>query len=363
MNIKALIIGSYGCGKTSFLASLLKELQSDKKISNLLNVNYPRSGDDNFIRQRDSLSCRISDMQELFCMGEVISITKFRPSHTIEEYDLHISDKLNNFDINIEFFDIPGSVIQDNVANKVIKINNYDIIIIAIDTPYLMESPKESIGLERNNVYEIENLLLNLFDNGGKEPKMVIFMPVKCEKWFLSERVEEIFERVTSVYKTSINILRRESKISMAIIPVQTIGNLTFEEFREQKLLLKDGNSGKKICCSPISDKIVRLCDGTFYKLEENDIIEDDLEQYLPNIYCYCPVPWYRVNVYHPYFQPGNCSQVPLHIIKFAVGKYLNSSNVFDITGKKSKIRKFGNMIDPLLKKKEPLVRYIKDVF
>lgn len=58
-----------------------------------------------------------------------------------------------------------------------------------MDTPYLMGSIEEttkdicpdSINLGTNRVKEIQNFLTNIDNKDGKDAKMVIFVPLKCE--------------------------------------------------------------------------------------------------------------------------------------------------------------------------------------
>ena len=80
------------------------------------------------------------------------------------------------------------------------------------------------------------------------EEKLVLFVPLKCEKYFREGRMDEVTARVQEVYAKLITYLRdREGvngfkkKICCAVTPIQTLGDVVFDSFGTEEIETKDG--------------------------------------------------------------------------------------------------------------------------
>lgn len=80
------------------------------------------------------------------------------------------------------------------------KVREYDVFLIAIDTPNLMEAVNssnklcnEAINNSYNHVNDIHTFLTELDDKEGSDAKLVIFVPLKCEKWAKRETLVMLF--------------------------------------------------------------------------------------------------------------------------------------------------------------------------
>ena len=93
-----------------------------------------------------------------------------------------------------EFFECGTQLSQKTES----YVEECDVFVVAIDTPYLMGATEdglmdmctEGINLGVNRIADIKGFLTHIRDNGGKDAKMVIFVPIKCEKWVNEGRVE-----------------------------------------------------------------------------------------------------------------------------------------------------------------------------
>jgi hypothetical protein len=136
-------------------------------------------------------------------------------------------------DANGEFFDM-GRLHDAEIREK---IREYDVFVVAIDTPYLMEAVNpdnklcnEAINNSYNHVNDIYTFLSELDDKDGADAKLVIFAPLKCEKWIKENRVFEVVGRVKHVYEPTIHALSKYMNVEIDIMPIETVGNIIFQE-------------------------------------------------------------------------------------------------------------------------------------
>lgn len=93
-----------------------------------------------------------------------------------------------------------------------------DVIAVVVDTPCLMDASK-SVSDQVNGVKEILNRLQDLVGEG----KMVVFVPVKCEKWINERRMKEVLDKLVGVYHSSLKSLCASRWIECCIIPTESI--------------------------------------------------------------------------------------------------------------------------------------------
>lgn len=88
----------------------------------------------------------------------------------------------------------------------------------------------------KNKPELVMNFLKKHLPDGAE--KLVLFVPLKCEKYVQEQRLGEVTERVREVYKDLILFLKDKdnqhglkNKICCAIAPIQTLGGVTFDSF------------------------------------------------------------------------------------------------------------------------------------
>ena len=123
----------------------------------------------------------------------------------------------------------PYSWYQINPNDSSFAPKNCDVFVIVVDTPYLMgsvdESTKdlcpESIDLGTNRVQDIQNFLTHIDDKEGQDAKMVVFVPLKCEKWAKEPNgLNKVTARIKEVYGTHIKNLSAYEKMNICVIPM-----------------------------------------------------------------------------------------------------------------------------------------------
>ena len=210
-------------------------------------------------------------------------------------------------------------------------IKGSDVFVIVVDTPYLMGSADEStkdlcpdsINLGTNRVQDIQNFLTHIDDKDGQDAKMVVFVPLKCEKWAKEPNgLNKVTARIKEVYGTHIKNLSAYEKMTICVIPMLTSGNILFSEFR--KAYLYNSFEGTIRCCK-IDDETIRKEDGENDLPMPGETVVEDAESVISGTNLARPYAWYQINPNDSSFSPKNCDQLPLHIIRFMLMKLMDA--------------------------------------
>lgn len=319
-DVNVLMLGGRQCGKTSSLASIFVQMIRGK-INDILTVCdkttiSPIDGD-----RYGSLDRKRLELESLIQRGgNNTFLTYYCPDPVMWEYTWEVRIPNSNNRMNIQFIDIPGSCLQTGsfhlaeIVNYIIK---SDVILVVVDTPYIMVGSKIEAELS-NQIETIHRLLINI---GNTETKQVIFVPVKCEKWLKEGRIDEVTNKVEQYYCNTINMLKGLSNIEICVIPIQTAGDILFSDLRTQYVLLNTLNNTTKRC-SKLNDRIVTLGNGKNHKIGENEILHEDIESYYEFGGITRRLEWFCLPSDHKAeYSPCNCEQVVLHILRFIYHK------------------------------------------
>lgn len=341
-NFNVLMMGGYRCGKTSILASMFYQM-TDEPVKDYFTVSDRTDYDIKDGEMQSLLLDKTLELQNVLesnQSGSNIFLVNGAPSHCFFQYKLHLQKHRKNFPFDITFIDSFGPAFERygiSSQSTIELMENADVFIIAIDTPFLM-APKdpqcselcpEIVNKTANRVREINEFLMYIDDRNDEDAKMVIFVPVKCEKWAKEGTLEEVTRRVEEVYEPHITALKRYPKINVGIIPVQTCGNIIFKEFSEPLIYV---NGGECVPCCWVDEGIIRKENG------ECDLANP--EEVHPNVAAYFglkgllkPYSWFCVTPDNNNFEPENGDQLALHIIRFLLEKY-KSKNIGSIFSK-----------------------------
>lgn len=334
--LKVLMMGGRRCGKTSALASLFDQMTNGSVRDYFTVADKTVLETKNFEKQ-DSLNDKIlelSNMLETNGGSSKIFLVDKSPTSNYWIYNLQLQIPGKSRKMEIEFRDSAGeffeaSGIHAQETEEYIK--DCDVFVIVIDTPYLMGSTDQatqdicpnSINLGTNRVKDIQNFLTNISDNEGKNAKMVVFVPLKCEKWAKEPGgLEKVTARIKEVYATHIKNLSAFPKMNISIIPMQTSGNILFAEFR--KAYNYNSQNGLIRCCK-IDDDVIRTEDGENTIPIQGETITEDPEAVIAGTSLLRPYAWYQINPKDSKYAPQNCDQLPLHIIRFMLMKLMDA--------------------------------------
>ena len=195
-DLRVLMLGGRRCGKTSVLASMFHSITNGASNSFLTvadDTTLERKGTED----QDSLNGKTAELMDLLSKDRTDASTflvDMKPTHYWWDYRLKIKIPGTNREMFINFADVPGEFCRQGNEHEV-EVKEYvkkcDVFIVVIDTPYMMEAinPQNNLCSEGTNaainrVPDIQQYLTCIDNNKGQNGKMVIFCPVKCEKWY-----------------------------------------------------------------------------------------------------------------------------------------------------------------------------------
>ncbi|NEP83478.1 MAG: hypothetical protein F6K17_31990 [Okeania sp. SIO3C4] len=262
------MLGASGVGKTTLLTSIYEQFSKIQEV--------------NFEFKPDSATEEIlqKNLQDLQSMGDEIIATEgtggiagtsaIAGPESLPEFAFYLS-KTERQLLKLSFRDYPGSyVLKDNpVGREYLKrlLKESAAVIISIDTPAMIE-PHKLDPLNSKNWDLLEGRsgrwhdaknhpeeILDLFKAAYtklKEPKLVIFAPVKCETYVQTpESAKKLLGCIKDKYSPLLKFLSdpsRSNNISVVTTPIQTVGCLFFsryfiEDFNKPRFVFKKNSS------------------------------------------------------------------------------------------------------------------------
>lgn len=338
--LKVLMMGGQRAGKTSMLAGLI-ETMTHGKVKDIIDVKDITESKPASLKLIKSIECLKWNLLSSYGKTYLIDEEK---SGEFEEFMLEISIPNTDNKMSIQFSDVSGEYYDmgrthDEEVRK--RVKEYDVFLIAIDTPNLMEAINpdnklcnEAINNSYNHVNDIYTFLSEIDDKDGADAKLVIFVPLKCEKWAKEGKINQVVERVKTVYEPSLHALSQYTNVEVDIIPIQTVGNIVFQEQAKAMSCVINGTTQRK--CAIINKKTqVRFEDGTVenidlakhrFQEDSNSVIREHSSLIVPNS-------WFTT--IGKEYEPRNCDQLAFYILQFYLAKVLFAKEVENLKEKK----------------------------
>lgn len=338
--LKVLMMGGQRVGKSSALAAIMdaflsgaeKDILTAKDTTTLAKIDGEKQA---------SIRSKLQEVKEMLTsnVGKTIIVNSGKTNKKWD-YNLELSlvgtydsMSITFTDVNGEFFE-GGNIHQYEIIRLV---QSYDVFIVAIDTPFMMESRNDDsdlvdsvINKEYNCILSIHTFLTQINDNDGNDAKLVIFAPIKCEYWAKNNKLDNVVSAVLEDYSTSIKALRKYKSVQIEILPVQTVGSAVFEEhlealkceWTEKKFFLFNKKCSSK--CGQLSDERIRIANGEFKDRNTLSKIQEDLDAVLiPGSDIVRPNSWFKIESSE--YKPHNCEQLALHILEFMFAKVVDA--------------------------------------
>lgn len=247
-NINVFMVGGRRAGKTTVLASMTKDLNGITAGTNLAFTTI-RGG------LTTTLSDKCNEINDLFYdVKNRFFTVDDNPTVVRNDYNfgLKIAGKADK-GFQIRFSDVPGEWFESGMNDEEIEkaVEESQVIIIAIDSPHLMEE-KDDNGVGRyhnqfNKVDIITNYFKNKFTTEKLKNRLVLFVPLKCEKYFHKNAdpdlnheqnsiMQELAETVKKGYSELFAFFGSENlkeNCTVAITPILTIGGVDFFRFEQ----------------------------------------------------------------------------------------------------------------------------------
>lgn len=338
--LKVLMMGGQRVGKSSALAAIMdafitgaeKDILTGKDTTVLAKVDGEKQA---------SIASKLREVKDMLSehSGKTIIVNSGK---TNKKWDYNLELTLTGTDdsMNITFTDVNGEFFEGGNIHQeeIIKlVQEYDVFIVAIDTPFLMESRNDEselvdsiVNRTYNCTLSIHTFLTQISDNDGKDAKLVIFTPIKCERWAKSNQLDKVVDAVKEDYKTSIAALRKYKSVQIEILPVQTVGSAVFSEhleamiceWTEKKFFFFNKDYSSK--CGVLQNGKIRISNGEIKEKSSIKKLQEDLDAVLiPDTDIIRPNSWF--NVESAEYRPHNCEQLALHILEFMLAKVVDA--------------------------------------
>lgn len=228
MNIT--MIGGKRCGKTSVLAAMHNNFEitmasfpisiatNDYGTLDVLEAKYREAK--NFFRERNRKKRTFNPDQD--------------PTNDLAKYSFNVGVNGKKGEIILNFIDYPGEYIKNpqKLDEIVGHMASSRILVIAIDTPYMMEEEQRYDDIHNSETRVTELVKQAGFAGQDKGPGLVLFVPLKCERYKNDGRMGEVTAQVKKSYEKLISYLQSsDNEIIMAITPIFTFGGAAFSRF------------------------------------------------------------------------------------------------------------------------------------
>lgn len=237
-DINVLMMGGRRAGKTSVLAAM------DQCCNELL-ASVP----DLSVSCTDggvSLTLKKNELEHYFIqkyMKNMMFTADVNPSVTPDEYTYEVTVNNRDSGYTLKFMDFPGewfSSIDKQEKDLQDMVDKSQIIIITIDTPHMVEFTDEATNVgkyhsEFNRVPEITRFFKNAFQK-SKQERMVLFVPLKCEKYYYRNKMNVVCEALKAGYSELLSFLANDEikeLCTVGIVPILTIGGAEFMKFND----------------------------------------------------------------------------------------------------------------------------------
>lgn len=237
LNLNVMMLGGRRCGKTTVLAEMQDcfERKFGKGNLTIKAANNKTLG---------TLEEKRREIEDYTHISKRTFIPDAIPTEDKREYKFHIGIKgKDNGQLSVNFIDYPGEWLDpqrcelDMISENIEKSS---IILITIDTPHLMEETVsndiESIGIYNETINGsrlISDQLKNNFSVGEGNEKLILFIPLKCEKYYKENRMNEVSAKIKKAYEPLLNYFSGENAkwCEIAITPVITLSCAEFDHF------------------------------------------------------------------------------------------------------------------------------------
>ena len=325
---KIIMLGGRRSGKSSVLACIIDQLEKNTpgNICTAVQVDqdhlfYDENNNSYTMPTLSNKRIEIKNFIKNKLLGSLF-VVDMMPTPYKGSYYIQIKTG-KSAAMSLEFVDVPGeAMIPSSTLYPALKkdISESDVFIITVDTPFLMEAD-EDVNLVYNRIDEITSSMQKIKTEDKYDKKLILFCPVKCEKWLDKGEGELIADNICKAYKTLIDSWVRDPNITIWIMPVVTAGGIEFSKFMDPKIVFKSGNDKMGTRCS-VNDvtKIIHYRDGSTekisdkYRFETDPRYQEELKAIIP-----IPLPWYKSN--EEGFNPRLCEQPAYHILRFLAEK------------------------------------------
>ncbi|MGK7875039.1 MAG: hypothetical protein AB4426_17600 [Xenococcaceae cyanobacterium] len=223
--LKITMLGPRGVGKTSLLTAMYEQFES-----NIGRTNLQLAPD---LESSALLQERLAELKNLPDSFETKGWMESTEGYKSFLFELGRKGAIPS--LKLHFQDYPGEYLSSKSSREDKEriesfVRDSAAVIIAIDTPALMEKNGQWHDAT-NRPQQITNLFQRVYQELDS-PRLVIFAPVRCEKYLQCEdTVSELLRQIETEYAKLLDLFSSEalfSKVAVVVTPVQTVGTVVF---------------------------------------------------------------------------------------------------------------------------------------
>lgn len=258
--IKVLMLGGKRCGKTTVLSSMYGAIDAALAGTGL-SITADSATQEALSKAKESIIRHMKRFEMPLTSCEVDD----NPTSAERSYSFslrrEVNGKARGGGIPFGIHDIPGEWLTNQGAGRVKQlIKDCQVVIIAIDTPYLFARMTDKgygqYHEKYNKPLEITNFFKSTLSTDDLRDRMFLFVPIKCERYYHLDRsahlrefgrryMREVTQAVSVGYRDLILYLRTNGDLAnnctIAVTPILSAGGIDFINFR------KDPETGKMV--------------------------------------------------------------------------------------------------------------------
>lgn len=243
--INVLMMGGKRAGKTSVLAAVEKNFSDVLGMSKL--TLRPSNRDTTEVLRNKRI-----EIAGWYTHKDAVDGGGFtpdaNPSLDIEQYPFTVELESTGHSFETVFVDVPGEFFSPgkdmppskkqemtDIISDFLKVSN--VLMIVIDTPYMMEDDDGAGWNEKRNVCQsMSRMIMKNFisSEGGSSVKMALFVPLKCERHRTEGRMNEVAAKVKECYGELIEFLKQNGCESV-VTPIFTMKTAVFDHFKRDE--------------------------------------------------------------------------------------------------------------------------------
>lgn len=225
------MLGARGVGKTSVITSMYNGQRKAVEGTDLFLV--AQGATDSILREKKKQLMQI--FEGFHAADEFVKEGGIAGDSRETTFSFVYGMNSAHVNIGLEIRDYPGEYLLSNPQTVSEYVREADAVLVAIDTPCLMEE-NGMFNEGKNRPKLVSEFLMENLPQG--EEKLVLFVPLKCERYANEGRLDQVKERICSEYADLLEYLRdRENqhgmkgKICCVITPIKTLGGVEFASF------------------------------------------------------------------------------------------------------------------------------------
>jgi hypothetical protein len=225
--LKITMLGARGVGKTSILTALY-----DQFASTIGKVDLQLTPDDETM---NLLQERLGELKAL--LDDFEATGGLEGDENPQSFTFDLGKKAARPSLRLIFQDYPGIYLKKDPQFVRDALNDCIAVIIAVDAPALMEARSKWHEMI-NQPSQITNFFQQTYVGNLQGTRLVIFVPVRCEKYLQNEKdANALLHSIKDKYKDLLDIFSSENlrnKVACVVTPVQTVGTVVFSRVEER---------------------------------------------------------------------------------------------------------------------------------